>query len=150
MAWVRWSYKSAGELRFDSHRISSTAGVQQGDPLGPMLFSLVILELIDEIGLLEGLHLSLWHLDDGTFSGTRKSFKVVAILDVERSEFWSVSKSSKMRDILAFWKSKLFLKLIQMSDEFTLLLMVLNNWDFPLLVQMISLSSILVVVWIRF
>ena len=38
-----------------------------------MLFSLVILELIDEIGLLEGLHLSLWYLDDGTFIGTRKS-----------------------------------------------------------------------------
>ena len=54
MAWVRWSYQSAGELRFGSHQISSTAGVQQGDPLGPMLFSLVILKLIDKIGLLEG------------------------------------------------------------------------------------------------
>ena len=49
------------------------AGVQQGDPLGPCFFSLVILELIDEIGLLEGLHLSLWHLGDSTFIGTTKS-----------------------------------------------------------------------------
>ena len=34
MAWVRWSYQSAGKLCSGTHQISSTAGVQQGDPLG--------------------------------------------------------------------------------------------------------------------
>ena len=38
MAWVQWSYHTKGELRFGNHRIVASAGVQQGDPLGPLLF----------------------------------------------------------------------------------------------------------------
>ena len=63
--WVQWCGTSAGELRFGSHRILSTAGVQQGDPLGLLLFSLVILQLLDDIGPLSGMQLNLWYLDDG-------------------------------------------------------------------------------------
>ena len=40
--WARWSYQSSGELRFGQDYISSTASVQQGDPLGPLLFSLLL------------------------------------------------------------------------------------------------------------
>ena len=42
-----------------------------------MLFSLVILELMDEVGEVSGLDLNLWYLDDGTFAGTRKSVSKV-------------------------------------------------------------------------
>ena len=38
-AWIQWCYCCAGELRFGPHHILSTTGVQQGDPLGPLLFS---------------------------------------------------------------------------------------------------------------
>ena len=72
-AWVEWCYQSAGELRFGPHRLLSTAGVQQGDPLGPLLFSLVLLEILDEIDDDEfcQLVLSIWFLDDGTLVGPR-------------------------------------------------------------------------------
>ena len=48
-AWVQWSYHCAGELNFGFVRLQTTTGVQQGDPLGPLLSSLVILKPLDEI-----------------------------------------------------------------------------------------------------
>ena len=35
------------------------------------LFSLVVLQLLDTIGPIDGLALHVWYLDDGTFVGTR-------------------------------------------------------------------------------
>jgi len=37
--WVDWCYNSASVLRFGNHTITSSRGIQQGDPLGPLLFS---------------------------------------------------------------------------------------------------------------
>ena len=70
-AWCQWCYHCAGELRFGNISIKSTTGVQQGDPLGPLLFSLVVLDVLDSIGQTPGLTLQLWYLDDGTFVGSR-------------------------------------------------------------------------------
>ena len=70
--WVQWCYHSAGELRFGPHRVVSSAGVQQGDPFGPILFSLSLLQLLDSILGRAELHVSLWYLDDGTLVGHRR------------------------------------------------------------------------------
>ena len=50
--------------------ISSQSGVQQGDPLGPLLFSLPLLLIIEEIKKECDLLLNVWYLDDGTLVGT--------------------------------------------------------------------------------
>ena len=50
--------------------ISSQSGVQQGDPLGPLLFSLPLLLIIEEIKKECDLLLNVWYLDDGTLLGT--------------------------------------------------------------------------------
>ena len=42
-SWVQWSYCCIGELRFGPHRIASSTGMQQGDLLGLLLFSLSLL-----------------------------------------------------------------------------------------------------------
>ena len=67
-AWVQWCYCCAGELYFGPHRILSTTVVQQGDPLGPLLFpcalSLVLFKAPD------GLCFQLWYLDDVISVGT--------------------------------------------------------------------------------
>ena len=69
-AWVQWCYCCAGELRFGPHRILSTTGVQQGDPLGPLLFSLVLRDFLSNCPVPDGLHFQLWYLDDGILVGT--------------------------------------------------------------------------------
>ena len=69
--WIQWCYISAGERRFGLHYILSTAGVQQGDPLGPLLFSVVILQLLGDIGPLSGMQLNLSYFDDGVLVGPR-------------------------------------------------------------------------------
>jgi len=37
--WVHWCYSQPAELLFRNRHILASAGVQQGDPLGPLLFS---------------------------------------------------------------------------------------------------------------
>ena len=56
-------------MRFGSHHTISTAGVQQGDLLGALLFSLVLMELLDNISDIPVLKAQLWYLGDGTFVG---------------------------------------------------------------------------------
>ena len=53
MAWVQWSYHTKGELRFGNHRIVASAGVQQGDRLGPLLFRLLLWNLWMRLALFQ-------------------------------------------------------------------------------------------------
>jgi hypothetical protein len=48
-------------------KFTCITGVQQGDSIGPMLFSFAIHVMIREISSkIEGLDLNAWFLDDGT------------------------------------------------------------------------------------
>ena len=71
--WVYWCYNQPAELHFGHRRILASTGVQQGDPLGPLLFSSVLLQFLGSNLLSENCLLSLWYLDDGTFIGSRSS-----------------------------------------------------------------------------
>ena len=44
--WAEWCYSQSSHLYFGSSTISSERGVQQGDPLGPLLFSLALQPLL--------------------------------------------------------------------------------------------------------
>ena len=63
--YIYQCYAQHSNLFFGDWKIDSATGCQQGDPLGPPLFCLVINECIQE--LLSDLN--TWYLDDGTLGG---------------------------------------------------------------------------------
>ena len=80
--WVEWCYANHSGLTFGNDFITSAEGVQQGDPLGPLLFSLVLAEVTEEIASNSNLRTQLWYLDDGVLVGEPKEVrKALDVLD---------------------------------------------------------------------
>ena len=76
LPWVSWCYGSHTLLWHPMGQISSQSGVQQGDPLGPMLFALVLHKLVTSIDADDDclqLLLEAWYLDDGVLAGERSA-----------------------------------------------------------------------------
>lgn len=71
--WTQWTYGGTTNLLFGDYCLDSEAGVQQGDPLGPLLFSLVVQPLAKELQELshndKKLDLTFFYLDDGVIAG---------------------------------------------------------------------------------
>nr|GEZ43220.1 hypothetical protein [Tanacetum cinerariifolium] len=67
--WVEFCYSNPTRLYYGEHTLWSCQGVQQGDPLGPLLFSLVLHPLICKIRDSFSLSLHAWYLDDSTIIG---------------------------------------------------------------------------------
>ena len=60
------AYRNPSYLFFDNNIVESAEGVQQGDSLGPLLFSLTIHHLLSHLAA----ELKVFYLDDGTLGGT--------------------------------------------------------------------------------
>ena len=59
-------YFNPSNLFFNNSFLLSAEGVQQGDPLGPLCFSLAINSLISNLSS----EFNVWYLDDGTLAGS--------------------------------------------------------------------------------
>ena len=76
-------------------------GVQLGDPLGPLLFSLVLLDFMNSIDVPTDISLKLWYLDDGTFAGTRPA--VAELLELFRNHGPSFGLALNLKKCEIFW-----------------------------------------------
>jgi len=80
--WVSFTYGQPGRLYFDEKVIMSSTGVQQGDPLGPLLFSLGLHSILHEVRSNCTLNFMAWYLDDGTLIGpTVEVSKAIKIIE---------------------------------------------------------------------
>jgi hypothetical protein len=64
-SYLHQCYRHHSYLFYQENLIFSQRGVQQGDPLGPALFSLVIQPIVNSMKS----DLNLWYLDDGSLGG---------------------------------------------------------------------------------
>ena len=88
LPWVNFCYKAHPMLWHATGTFLSAAGVQQGDPLGPLIFSIALHRLVLELDEIEGLLLNMWYLDDGVLCGTRSAIR--ECLDIiQRAAMWS-------------------------------------------------------------
>ena len=66
--WATWCYQQPTRLQFGDRVLESSSGVQQGDPLGPLLFAAATQPLACELRL-GPLDLAVHFLDDGLLAG---------------------------------------------------------------------------------
>lgn len=59
-------YSTSSNLLYNGSSIESQVGAQQGDPLGPLIFSMAIHKAISSLKA----PLNVWYLDDGTIGGS--------------------------------------------------------------------------------
>lgn len=65
LSFVNLCYADSSHLLFGDHLLSSDEGVQQGDPLGPLLFCLTILRLAKSMSS----EFNVWYMDDAALGG---------------------------------------------------------------------------------
>jgi len=67
---VEYCYSTSPLLFVENETILSSAGVQQGDPLGPLPFAIALQHLLCRIrDSCPNLQLNAWYLDDGVLVG---------------------------------------------------------------------------------
>ncbi|KAL5703887.1 hypothetical protein ACHQM5_022381 [Ranunculus cassubicifolius] len=96
-------YGQAARLYLGDGHIWSATGVQQGDPLGPLLFALVLHPLIHKIRDTCKLLLHAWYLDDGTVIGD--SEEVAKALNIIRETGPGLGLELNIRKTELFWPS---------------------------------------------
>ncbi|XP_052626824.1 uncharacterized protein LOC128133428 [Lactuca sativa] len=101
--WVDFLYGQATRLYIGDQHIWSATGVQQGDPLGPLLFALVLHLLVHKIRDNCKLLLHAWYLDDGTVIGD--SEEVARVLNIIWLHGPSLGLELNIKKTKIFWPS---------------------------------------------
>jgi hypothetical protein len=87
--WVEYCYADQPFLFAGKEILKSSMGVQQGDPLGPVLFSLTLMPMIKKIAeKCPNLKLNAWYLDDGTIIGSPEDCaEILSLFQTEGKDY---------------------------------------------------------------
>ena len=102
-SWVQFLYAQPARLYVGNDCIGATTGVQQGDPLGPLLFALALHPMVLRVQEICKLPFHAWYLDDGTIIG--KATEVAKALDIIRLEGPSLGLQLNIKKTEVFWPS---------------------------------------------
>lgn len=95
--WVEFCYSTPARLYYNDNILSSATGVQQGDPLGPLLFALVLQLVAELIASQCTLDFHAWYLDDGTIAcdtlGVVNALKILQEERPRRGQHLNISKT---------------------------------------------------------
>jgi hypothetical protein len=100
VAYLEWIYAIPPYLFYDGKVIMSGAGVQQGDPLGPLFFATLLHKLTVKLGETGLLHNS-WYLDDGTLIGNVNSLR--SALDILKCDSPSLGLKLNLNKCYFYW-----------------------------------------------
>lgn len=98
---IEFYYAQPARLYYNDSILASATGVQQGDPLGPLLFSLVLHPLVHKIAAHCSLDMHAWYLDDGTIIGD--TLEVSKALKIIQQEGASCGLHLNIRKTEIFW-----------------------------------------------
>ena len=111
LPWSSWCYGQHSALWHPLGTITSEIGVQQGDPLGPLLFCLVLQQVVSTIAKdadCASLLFHKWYIDDGVVAGPIVAIaRVLAIIrgsplglyiNITKCELFSLSDLSTFPD----------------------------------------------------
>ena len=98
--FVEWCYVDPSSLVYGETVVDSQTGAQQGDPLGPLLFSLVVKDLTEKVRDLPGVDLAVWYLDDGTLMGSPQGVAAAFKVLQEESLSLGLSVNSKKCELI--------------------------------------------------
>ena len=92
--WTRWCLNGSSRVYHNTHVIPCTTGVQQGDPLAPVLFSVGLHMVVEQLLAIPEIR-QLWFLDDGLLRG--KGPEVRRALAIMTSELAKIDLSINLR-----------------------------------------------------
>jgi len=101
LPWVLSTYGSPARLYFNGQFLLSHTGVQQGDPLGPLLFSLGLHSILSRLRNSIPLPFMAWYLDDGTLIGPTKDVSLAIKFLLQESSLSGLSLNISKTEL--FW-----------------------------------------------